>query len=172
VKAYYSANGRYRFELAPADHKWHNSFYTSEQMFLRINVDTGEELAWDRLAYYEKEYGPLVEAREGTAEDFPATPREELLDEAKRLITGDRNLSYGKPTQNFTDTAKIWTVQLRHKLKDDVVITPGEVAALVIGLKLARIVASPKRDNWADIAGYAGCGYEADVESGRIAGDK
>jgi hypothetical protein len=38
----------------------------------------------------------------------------------------------------------------------------------MIGLKMARIKASPKRDNWADIAGYAACGYEADKETGKI----
>jgi hypothetical protein len=88
------------------------------------------------------------------------SPRAALLREAERLITGDRNLSYGPPTQNFTNTADIWTVQLRHKLQPGAVIEPHEVAALVIGLKLARIQAQPKRDNWTDIAGYAGCGWE------------
>jgi hypothetical protein len=38
----------------------------------------------------------------------------------------------------------------------------------MIGLKLARITAQPKRDNWTDIAGYAACGYEAGVEIGLI----
>lgn len=96
------------------------------------------------------------------------TPRAELLREAEKLITGDRNATYGSPTQNFQDTAAIWTVQLGHKLKEGEKIDPGEVAALMIGLKLARIKASPKRDNWADISGYAGCGYEADKETGKI----
>lgn len=96
------------------------------------------------------------------------TPREDVLQEAITLITGDRNHTYGSPTQNFQDTADVLNVLLRPKLKEDQKITPGEVASIMIGLKLVRQIAQPKRDNWTDIAGYAGCGYEADVETGRI----
>lgn len=96
------------------------------------------------------------------------TPREELLAEASALITGDRNKTYGSPTQNFQDTAEIWTALLRHKLAPGEAIQPGEVAMLMVALKLARMKAQPKRDNWTDVAGYAGCGFEADLESGRI----
>lgn len=107
-----------------------------------------------------------------TPVDFPGIEpvpvRAEVLREAEKLITGDRNAAYGSPTQNFQDTARIWTVQLGHKLKEGAVIDPGEVASLMIGLKLARIKASPKLDNWMDIAGYAGCGAEADTETGKI----
>lgn len=92
------------------------------------------------------------------------SPRASVLREAESLITGDRNKAYGSPTQNFTNTAEIWTALLRHKLKDGETIAPAEVASLMIGLKLARTVGEPKRDNWVDMAGYAGCGYEASEE--------
>lgn len=101
-------------------------------------------------------------------QEHPAevTPRASVLREAESLITGDRNKAYGSPTQNFTNTAEIWTALLRHKLKDGETISPAEVASLMIGLKLARTVGEPKRDNWVDMAGYAGCGYEtSEVES-------
>lgn len=112
---------------------------------------------------------PLNQTFEAEQDPESGTPvRAEVLREAEKLITGDRNAAYGSPTQNFQDTAKIWTVQLGHKLKDGAVIDPGEVASLMIGLKLARIKASPKLDNWMDIAGYAGCGAEADTETGKI----
>ncbi len=96
------------------------------------------------------------------------TPREDVLYEAAKLITGDRNKTYGSPTQNFQDTATIWTASLRHKLKDGVELDAIDVAKLMIGLKVARTTAQPKRDNWVDIAGYAACGYEAGVELGLI----
>jgi uncharacterized protein DUF6378 len=96
------------------------------------------------------------------------TPREGVLYEAAGLITGDRNKTYGSPTQNFQDTATIWTAALRHKLKDGIELDAIDVAKLMIGLKLARMAAQPNRDNWVDIAGYAGCGYEAGVELGII----
>jgi hypothetical protein len=92
--------------------------------------------------------------------ESPGTIRGGVLDEAKGLIEGDRNKTYGSPTQNFQNTADMWTALLRHKLKDGEVIAPYEVATLMVALKLARTVAQPKRDNFTDIAGYAACGYE------------
>lgn len=87
-----------------------------------------------------------------------ATPREKVLFEAAELITGDRNKTYGSPTQNFQNTADIWNVVVGHKLTEK--LTATDVANLMIGLKLARMVANPTRDNFVDIAGYAGCGWE------------
>lgn len=96
------------------------------------------------------------------------TPREGVLSEAATLITGDRNQTYGSPTQNFTDTANVWNTILRRKLKDGESIQPGEVASMMIALKLVRNIAQEKRDNFVDIAGYAACGWEA-IENGRTA---
>lgn len=98
--------------------------------------------------------------------DPKGTPRQDVLDEASKLVHGDRNASYGEPTQNFTDTAALWNLQFSHKLKEP--FTSTDVALALVQLKLARIKASPKRDNWADIIGYAACGFECDVSDGRI----
>lgn len=98
-------------------------------------------------------------------EEESLTSREQVLYEAADLVTGDRNQAYGSPTQNFQNTADIWNVLLGHKLKDGEVITATEVATLMIGLKLARTVAQPKRDNFVDMAGYAACGWETQEET-------
>lgn len=90
----------------------------------------------------------------------PETTRGAVLLEARGLITGDRNQTYGSPTQNFQNTADLLNVQFRHKLKDGVLFTPTDVAVMMMQLKLARMVAQPKRDNFVDIAGYAACGWE------------
>lgn len=95
-----------------------------------------------------------------------STVRGKLLNEAKDLIEGDRNKTYGSPTQNFQNTAELFTTLLRHKLKDGETIHPYEIATLMIALKLARTIAEPKRDNFVDIAGYAACGYETLEELG------
>lgn len=87
------------------------------------------------------------------------SPRAQLLREAETLITGDRNKSYGSPTQNFANTAALLNVQFGHKLREP--FEARDVALIMIQLKMARMVAQPKRDNWLDIAGYAACGYEA-----------
>ena len=91
----------------------------------------------------------------------PDVPRAEILYEAAQLITGDRNLSYGTPTQNFTNIGDMWTIYLRNKLKDGESISASDVADLMILLKMARNIAGKKRDTYTDTAGYAGCGYEA-----------
>lgn len=91
----------------------------------------------------------------------PKTPRRELLEEAADLIDGDRNVSYGSPTQNFENIAELWNVRFAHMLKDGAKFSAADVADAMILLKVARNIAQQKRDNWADIAGYAGCGYEA-----------
>lgn len=95
-----------------------------------------------------------------------STPRQDILDEAGKLIHSDRNSSYGEPTQNFTDTAALWNVQFAHKLKEP--LTSTDVALAMVLLKMARIKAKPKRDNWADIIGYSACGFECDIAEKRI----
>jgi hypothetical protein len=94
----------------------------------------------------------------------PRPPRSVLLQEADGLVTGDRNQSYGSPTENFQNTADIWTIQIKHLLKDDARLTAAHVAQLMMSLKLARLIAHPKRDNYVDIAGYAACGWECEEE--------
>jgi len=96
--------------------------------------------------------------------DSESSVRERVIDEAKKLITGDRNRSYGSPTQNFRNTADLWTVQFRHKLKDGESFSSSDVASAMIHLKQARRIAGDKEDNWTDTIGYAACGAECDAE--------
>lgn len=88
------------------------------------------------------------------------TPREAILTEAAGLITGDRNKTYGSPTENFSNTAALWNVQIGHKLKTP--LTAADVAQLMVQLKMARMIAQPKRDNYVDAAGYLACGWECE----------
>jgi hypothetical protein len=81
--------------------------------------------------------------------------RIEVLEEAKGLITGDREEDYGDPGSNFRCIADMWSAYLDH------VIAPHDVAAMMILLKLSRVQTSPgKRDSWVDLAGYAALGAE------------
>lgn len=105
------------------------------------------------------EYDALIDVVNREAE-LQEVPRAVVLTEAAGLITGDRNKTYGSPTQNFSTTAEIWNALLAHKLKPGERVEPYEVGSLMIGLKLARTVADAKRDSWVDIAGYAGCAWE------------
>jgi len=84
--------------------------------------------------------------------------REEFLEEVAQCILKDRNATYGDPEDNFEDTADIWNVVLGKKLNTKISIT--DVAAMMIGLKLARYKSSPLNvDHMIDMGGYSGCGY-------------
>ena len=72
-----------------------------------------------------------------------------LLDEAKALITGDRRADYGGVVTSFTDAATMWSIVLGKR------VTPEQVCLCMVALKLCREKASHKRDNLADICGYA-----------------
>ena len=81
---------------------------------------------------------------------------ENILQEAMRLVCGDRQATYGPPNQDFERTAKMWSA-----IKG-VEFTPSEVAQFMICIKLSRQTHQKKRDNWVDIAGYAYCGQRCD----------
>jgi hypothetical protein len=84
------------------------------------------------------------------------TMRAHVCDTAKALTTGDRNKDYGSPTQNFVETAALWSVYTGHDF------TAHDVAVMMILVKVGRLMTSPtKVDNWIDIAGYSACGAEA-----------
>jgi hypothetical protein len=87
-------------------------------------------------------------------------PRVSVLTEAASLITGDRNKTYGSPTENFANIAALWNVQIGHKLTTP--LTAADVAQLMVQVKMARMIAQPKRDNYVDAAGYLACGWECE----------
>jgi hypothetical protein len=127
---------------------------------------TRDEITHEQIDASRAEQGlpSLYEAmQDPDAEIVP--PRAAVLREAEGLITGDRNKSYGSPTENFTNIADLWNVQFRHKLQDGQRFTPTDVATAMIHVKQARLIAQPKRDNFVDIAGYAGCGWEAESDT-------
>ena len=81
--------------------------------------------------------------------------RESILQEAIRCVCGEREQQYGSPENNFKTIADLWSTYLSHD------ITPTDVAAMMILLKVARVSSgNGKNDNWVDIAGYAACGGE------------
>lgn len=91
-------------------------------------------------------------------------PREDLLMEAIKTITQQRNNTYGPPTQDFARTAEIGTaIGFRIVEADGTIrrLNAHDVAIFMIGLKLSRLSWSPgHKDNWLDTVGYAGCGWE------------
>ena len=88
-----------------------------------------------------------------------------ILVEAARLVDGDRQSDYGHPQDDFKRIATIWSTLLENKLNVD--LTPTEVGAMMIALKLSRTAFKNKRDNWIDIAGYAHCADLCSTYRGR-----
>lgn len=74
---------------------------------------------------------------------------ETILEEAQRLVHGDRGHDYGHPLDDFTKTARLWEVVLGTEVR------PEQVALCMICVKISRELNMPKRDNMVDLAGYA-----------------
>jgi hypothetical protein len=111
-------------------------------------------------------------------DDAKPSVRAQLLDEAKRLVTGDRNAQYGPPTQDFSRTADLLTA-LGYRLVSEPTanfredfgtrvhaLQPSDIAIIMAQLKVSRLMHSrDKRDSWVDLAGYAACGAECAEEA-------
>lgn len=90
--------------------------------------------------------------------------REEILDNAKKCVTGHRSTDYGTPENNFGIIASLWNTYLAaaHKELHGVksIITGKDVAMMMSLLKVARIASSNSADSYIDLAGYAACAGE------------
>lgn len=86
--------------------------------------------------------------------------RSEILAKANACITGERPEDYGKPEDNFTTIAELWTVYLNSIMKNKVYISSEDVALMMALLKIARATTSNNPDNYIDLAGYAACAGE------------
>jgi len=64
--------------------------------------------------------------------------KEEILAEASRIISKDRNLSHGDAFQNHAEIAEFWNIFLDDKLKPSTAITSDEVATMMALLKISR----------------------------------
>jgi hypothetical protein len=80
-----------------------------------------------------------------------------ILEEATKIVDGPREDNYGHPALNFERTRLIWMGILHSKLTPGSEITCEEVALMMVGLKLAREVHKPTRDNLVDGCGYLRC---------------
>lgn len=81
--------------------------------------------------------------------------RAEILEEAKKCVTGYRENDYGKIENNFSLIAELWSEYLGMS------VAPVDVAMMMALLKIARIKnGGGTGDSFVDLAGYAACGGE------------
>lgn len=79
-----------------------------------------------------------------------------VLDEAKEIIYGDREKTYGHPSKNLKAIARMWNSYLTSRLNIESQLNEKDVAVLMVLLKGARLANDPShRDSVVDICGYA-----------------
>ena len=77
-----------------------------------------------------------------------------VLKEANKIIYGDREKTYGKPSKNLDTIAQMWNAYI--SAREAKVLNAKDVAAMMILLKTARLANDPShRDSVVDICGYA-----------------
>lgn len=98
----------------------------------------------------------------------------DLLDEAKQIITGERQDTYGAPEDSFYLIAQLWDAYLSARPRDRKTLgeepsqlEPIDVARMMTLLKIARMVCGQdKRDNYTDAAGYLAIAADRMMEVG------
>lgn len=94
--------------------------------------------------------GELMEeaANKARAEQLGAQIKS-IEQEAREIIYGDREKTYGHPAKNIEQIAELWSAYTR------TTITADQVCDMMILLKLARLKNNPThRDSLVDMIGY------------------
>jgi len=77
-----------------------------------------------------------------------------VLQEAHKIIYGDREQTYGHPDKNLKTISKMWNAYITAVGERE--LNAKDVAILMILLKTARLANDPNnRDSIVDICGYA-----------------
>ena len=92
--------------------------------------------------------GTKVTSAYSSTADIRLPAKESILQEADRIVNGDRQADYSDPVENFNHIAAIASVILNKEL------TPEDCAVVLMAVKLARENFKHKRDNLVDLAGY------------------
>jgi nucleoside 2-deoxyribosyltransferase len=79
---------------------------------------------------------------------------ESVLQEAQRLVHGERQASYSHPADDYARTGRIWGAILG--IAD---IDPRICCLMMAAVKISRETHKHKRDNLVDLAGYAECAH-------------
>jgi hypothetical protein len=97
----------------------------------------------------------LAENDEYDGKDIP----ENVLEEAQRIIYGDREKTYGHPSKNLQVIADMWTVYVNaasNNILGGLEFTAKDVCVMMMLLKIARLANDINhRDSVVDTCGYA-----------------
>jgi len=91
--------------------------------------------------------------------------KQNLLDEAGKIVNGARRKDYGTPEENFARIAKFWQAYMENTGRAEAKITAADVSPLMRLMKEARLCESPShRDSFVDIIGYTLTGAEINLD--------
>ena len=76
------------------------------------------------------------------------------MQDAHKVINGERQDAYGNPEDCFAQIAALWNWYLSAKGKK--LVDAADVAMMMVLLKVAREASNHKRDNVVDACGYLG----------------
>jgi hypothetical protein len=85
----------------------------------------------------------------------------ELLEEAQKLIGGERAQDYGDKLTNHKNIAAFWSIFLHTK------VTAHDVAVCMALVKIARLMHQHKKDSYLDLAAYAAIAGEIEVRTNK-----
>jgi len=84
-----------------------------------------------------------------------------ILDQTKKLLSGDRQLKHGDKVINHENISRLWTGYIQNKTKLNIVILPEDVAYMMALLKIARTQEGQvNEDDDVDGCGYIAIGSE------------
>lgn len=86
----------------------------------------------------------------------------DFLEQAIKLVDGQRAIDYGDKTINHENIAKLWNAYL------DIDISAHDVAICMLLVKVARLKNMHTDDCYVDMAGYAGIAGEIDKATTEI----
>jgi len=98
--------------------------------------------------WFPKDFDGTVTVTSAYSSTTDILARESILQEADRIVNGDRQADYSDPVENFKHIAAIASVILNKEL------TAEDCAVVLMSVKLARENFKHKRDNLVDLAGY------------------
>lgn len=103
----------------------------------------------------------MMSKKENKVVEQEPNTREDILDQAKKCVCGQREQDYGTPESNFQLIADLWNGYLGFMDHSQDQIRATDVAMMMALLKIARIRnGGGSGDSFVDLAGYAACGGE------------